>query len=220
MKIPKPLKAAWDIFTTVVVAVVVIFAVLLVGVRLFDIQVYSVISGSMEPEYPVGSLIYVKDVDPWEVEVGDVITYVLPNDMPSTHRVVRIDEANQHFYTKGDANNVEDTAPVHFKNLIGKPVFTIPLLGYIAYYIQHPPGMYIAIAVGALILLLAFLPDLFKKSDKNNPSEDASTASENPAPSDDNADTAINTINEESSNEDAKNDATASADDSVETDRE
>ena len=33
------------------------------------------------------------------LEVHDVITYVLPNNMPSTHRVVRIDAENQHFYT-------------------------------------------------------------------------------------------------------------------------
>lgn len=166
MQIPNAVKKTWNIVSTVLVAVVVIFAVLLVGVRLFDIQVYSVISGSMEPEYPVGSLIYVKEVDPSEVEVGDVITYVLPNDMPSTHRVIGIDAANQHFFTKGDANDIADGQPVHFKNLIGTPVFKIPLLGYVAYYIQHPPGMYIAIAVGAILLILVFLPDLFKKDKK------------------------------------------------------
>lgn len=166
MQIPDPVKKIWNIASTVLVAIVVIFAVLLVGVRLFDIQVYSVISGSMEPEYPVGSLIYVKEVDPSEIEVGDVITYVLPNDMPSTHRVIGVDAANQHFFTKGDANDISDGAPVHFKNLIGTPVFKIPLLGYVAYYIQHPPGMYIAIAVGAILLILVFLPDLFKKDGK------------------------------------------------------
>ena len=163
----KVLKKVWDIVSTLLVIAVVVFAVLLVGVRLFDVQVFSVISGSMEPEYPVGSLIYVKDVDPSEIKVGDVITYVLPNDMPSTHRVIDIDAENQHFYTKGDANEAADGAPVHFKNLIGTPVFTIPYLGYIAYYIQHPPGMYIAIAAGAILLILAFLPDLFKSDKKN-----------------------------------------------------
>ena len=144
------------------------FAALLVGARLFGIQVFSVISGSMEPEYPVGSLIYVKDVDPSTIKVKDVITYILPNDMPSTHRVIAIDEENQLFYTKGDANDVEDGAPVHFENLIGTPNFSIPLLGYIAYYIQHPPGMYIAIAAGAILLLLVFLPDLFENDEKKN----------------------------------------------------
>lgn len=162
MQIHPAAKKVMNIASSVLVGIVVIFAVLLVGVRLFGIQVYSVISGSMEPEYPVGSLIYVKEVDPWEIKEGDVITYVLPNDMPSTHRVVRVDEENQHFYTKGDANEVADAAPVHFKNLIGTPVFTIPLLGYVAYYIQHPPGMYIALAIGLILVILAFLPDIMK----------------------------------------------------------
>lgn len=168
MQVPNVAKKVWNIFTTVIVVLVVIFAVLLIGVRLFGVQVYSVISGSMEPEYPVGSLIYVKEVDPSEIEVNDVITYVLPSETPSTHRVVRIDEENQLFYTKGDANETEDGAPVHFKNLIGTPVFKIPYLGYVAYYIQHPPGMYIAIAAGAVLLILVFLPDLFKKDKKKD----------------------------------------------------
>lgn len=175
---PSKLKKAWNIASTVLVVIVVLFAILLVGVRVFGVQVYSVISGSMEPEYPVGSLIYVKKVDPAEIEVDDVITYVLPNNMPSTHRVVRIDAENQLFYTKGDANNTEDGAPVHFKNLIGTPVFKTPFLGYVAYYIQHPPGMYIAIAAGAVLLILVFLPDLFakdEKKDKKSPAEGDTT---------------------------------------------
>ena len=171
-----PIKKIWDVTSSVLVGVVVIFAVLLIGVRLFGIQVYSVISGSMEPEYPVGALIYVKEVKPSEVEVGDVITFVLSNETPATHRVIAIDKEAQLFYTQGDANYQidEETGekvymedpPVHFNNLIGKPVFKIPVLGYIAYYIQHPPGMYIAIAAGAILLILVFLPDLFKSEKK------------------------------------------------------
>lgn len=171
-----PIKKIWDVTSSVLVGVVVIFAVLLIGVRLFGIQVYSVISGSMEPEYPVGSLIYVKEVKPSEVQVGDVITFVLSNKTPATHRVIGIDKDNQLFNTQGDANyQINDETgekvymedpPVHFNYLIGKPVFKIPVLGYIAYYIQHPPGMYIAIAAGAILLILVFLPDLFKKEKK------------------------------------------------------
>lgn len=171
-----PIKKIWDVTSSVLVGVVVVFAVLLIGVRLFGIQVYSVISGSMEPEYPVGALIYVKEVKPSEVEVGDVITFVLSNETPATHRVIAIDKDAQLFYTQGDANyqiNEEtgekvymEDPPVHFNNLIGKPVFKIPVLGYIAYYIQHPPGMYIAIAAGAILLILVFLPDLFKSEKK------------------------------------------------------
>lgn len=122
----------------------------------------------MEPAYPVGSLIYVKQADPDEIGIGDVITYVLPNNTPATHRVVRIDAENQRFYTKGDANETEDGAPVLFRNLIGTPIFRIPYLGYIAYCIQHPPGMYIAVAAGLAILLSAFLPDIRARSRKKS----------------------------------------------------
>ena len=193
MQLPPKVKKAWDVISTVLVAIVVIFAVLLVGVRLFDIQVFSVISGSMEPDYPVGSLIYVKECDPSEVEVGEVITFVLSNKTPATHRVIGIDLEKQCFYTQGDANydkeHYEATGekiftedpPVYFKNLIGKPVFTIPVLGYVAYYIQHPPGMYIAIAVGAIMLIMVFLPDLLKKDEKKAKELPAETEGENSA---------------------------------------
>ena len=50
---------------------------------------------------------------------------------------------------------------MHFNNLIGKPVFTIPKLGYFANYVQNPPGKYVALAAAAILLLLAFVPSLF-----------------------------------------------------------
>ena len=162
----KTVKRIWNWFTTVLVAVVVILALLLVGARLIGLQVFTVLSGSMEPAYHVGSLIYVKDVDPFELESGDVITFMLDEDTVATHRIVEVvpDETDStvvRFKTKGDANDAEDGSLVHYKNVIGSPVFTIPQLGYVANYIQNPPGTYIAISAGAILLLLVFLPDLF-----------------------------------------------------------
>ena len=163
MQVPGAMKKIWNVVTWSLVTVAVIFAVLLVGVRLFGIQVFSVVSGSMEPNIPVGSLIYVQKVDPAEVQPGDVITYVLSNNMPSTHRVVRVDAENQHFYTKGDANETEDGTPVHYNNVIGIPQFAIPGLGYVSDFIQHPPGSYITIAAVAILLILTFAPDFMQK---------------------------------------------------------
>jgi len=45
-------------------------------------------------------------------------------------------------------------------NIVGKVQFSIPLLGYVAAFIQEPPGLYVAISVGAILILLVFLPDL------------------------------------------------------------
>lgn len=158
MTIPKKVKKVWDIISTIVVILVVVIAMLLVGVRIFGLSPFTVLSGSMEPTYLTGSLIYVKEVDPSEVQVRDPITFVLNVDLVvATHRVVEIDEENQYFYTKGDANDAVDGSRVHFNNLIGVPVFTIPGLGYVANYIQNPPGMYIAIALVAILLIFVVL---------------------------------------------------------------
>ena len=163
----KRVQKVWNAVTTVLVILVVILALLLVGVRLVGLRPMCVLSGSMEPTYHTGSLIYVKPCAPEDVQVGDPITFVLNEDLDVvTHRVVSIDAENQHFYTKGDANDAPDGAPVYFKNLIGRPVFTIPYLGFVANYIQHPPGMDVAISAGAVLLLLTFLPDIFAPDSK------------------------------------------------------
>ena len=165
------IKKIWNGITTALVAVVVVLAVLLVGARVIGLQVFTVLSGSMEPTYHVGSLIYVKEVDPFELEAEDVITFLVDEDTVATHRIVEVvpdeeDTSVIRFCTQGDANDAVDGSLVHYKNVIGSPVFTIPKLGYVANYIQNPPGTYVAISAGAVLLMLVFLPDLFADDGK------------------------------------------------------
>lgn len=174
----KIIKKVWNAITTVLVILIVILAVLLVGVRLAGFQVFTVLSGSMEPTYHVGSLIYVKDVDYRQLEAGDVITFMLDENTVATHRIIQVvpdeDEPEVLRYaTQGDANDAPDGTLVHYKNVIGTPVFTIPQLGYVANYIQNPPGTYIAISGAAILLLLMFLPDLFSEDEPKKTAESA-----------------------------------------------
>ena len=160
------MKKAIDIIFSVIMVLVLIFAILLVGVRLFGLKPYTVISGSMEPEYPVGSLIYVKKAKPAELKVNDPITYVMDSGTVVTHRIIEIlpdedDPTVIRYRTKGDANEDADGTPVHMNNVLGKPVFKIPLIGYVAYFVQNPPGSIIAVSALVLIILLAFLPNIF-----------------------------------------------------------
>ena len=60
---------------------------------------------------------------------------------------------------------------MHFNNLVGVPVFSVPLLGYVSAYIQSPPGMYVAIAFGVALLAIVFLPDLMAKKPKEEQTE-------------------------------------------------
>ena len=157
----------WNIFTTVVVVLVVLCAVFLMGSRVLGFKVFNVLSGSMEPVYPVGSVICVKPVDALSLAVGDDITFLLNERVVATHRIVEVlpdeaDGASVFFRTQGIANNAPDANPVHSKNVLGTPVCCIPWLGWAVNFVQTPPGSYIAAAAAVLMLALAFLPDLFK----------------------------------------------------------
>ena len=167
----KMIKKIWNVISGMLVAIVVVLAIALVGVRLVGLNPFVVLSGSMEPEYHVGSLIYVKDVDYKTLQAGDDITYLIDEDTVVTHRIIEVlvDEEDPtviRYFTQGIANDVPDAVSVHYKNIIGKPVFTIPYLGYVSNYIQNPPGMYVAMAAAAILILLVFLPDLFEDDKK------------------------------------------------------
>lgn len=162
------IKKIWNWISGALVGVVVLLAVALVGVRLIGLQPFVVLSGSMWPTYEVGSLIYVKSVDCKELEVGDPITFMVNQDTIVTHRIAGIvpddtDPDTLWFRTKGDANDTEDAALVHYRNVIGRAVFSIPYLGYLSHYIQNPPGLYVALGCGAVLLIAAFWPTTKKK---------------------------------------------------------
>lgn len=170
-------KKVWNLITSVLVALVVLLAIALVGVRLIGLRTYVVLSGSMEPLYPTGSLIYVKEVDTSQLKAGDVITFMIDEDTIATHRIIEVlpdeqDSSVVRFRTQGDANDSPDGSPVHYKNVIGSPIFCVPYLGYVANFIQNPPGKYLSIGFGTILIVLVFLPDLLgddgenKKKDK------------------------------------------------------
>ena len=165
------LKKLWSVLSTLIVIAVVALAILLAGVRIVGLTPYVVLSGSMEPTYHTGSLIYDKKVDPFTLKEGDVITFMVSEDTLATHRIVGVvpdeDEPGTiRFRTKGDANDAEDGTLVHYKNVVGTPVFTIPYLGYFSNWITHAPGKYIAITAAVVFLILLFLPDMLKKADE------------------------------------------------------
>ena len=165
------MKKICSILSTLLLTALLLLALCIAGLMALGYKELTVLSGSMEPTYHTGSLIYVKKIDTADIHPGTVITFMLDEDTVATHRVVQVvpdeeDPSVIRFRTKGDANNAEDGSLVHYKNVIGTPVFTIPGLGYVANYIQHPPGTYVAISAAAVLLLLVFLPDIFAPEKK------------------------------------------------------
>lgn len=97
------------------------------------INVDVVLSGSMEPVLPTGSII-LTDTAKKEPEPGNIITYQL-GDSLVTHRVVR--RENISYITKGDANEKEDAVPVETSQIVGTVICTLPFLGYLAAFLKQ-----------------------------------------------------------------------------------
>lgn len=153
-----------NILSNVFTLVIVLIAGLLVGTRLIGYTPYAIISGSMEPDYKVGSLVYVSKVDPYDISINSVITYVLNEEgVVSTHRVVGIDKENQQFITKGDANKNIDSLPVHFNNVLGEVKFSIPYLGFVSVFINSRNGLIIIIALLGVLLVSSVVSKVMKK---------------------------------------------------------
>lgn len=158
-----------NVLITAIICVFVFVAGALLAPRLFGYQVYGVLSGSMEPTFPVGSVVYVKTMKPDNIKIGDAITFRIDNldTVVATHRVVDINYDMGIFTTKGDANQVVDSEPVSFKNFVGRADVKIPFLGYIAMYIQTKEGIIASIGIFLFVVFLSLLDDLLKKEKKS-----------------------------------------------------
>lgn len=117
-----------NVLSGIILAVLVLIAAALLVPNLLGYKSLAVLSGSMEPEIPVGSIVYAKGVDAGELAVGDVITYRLNGDTLVTHRIEEIDPESQEIITKGDANENSDGAPVSFSSIVGRVAFHLPFL--------------------------------------------------------------------------------------------
>ena len=126
----------------------VIFTLLPVTVpRLLGFEVYNVISGSMAPAIPKGSMVLVRPTEWGSVNPGDVIAFER-NGTVVTHRVAAVHQEEGSFITKGDANEQEDFNPVSFEELIGRVERHVPVLGEVEMQLSTLQGkLYLLVLV-------------------------------------------------------------------------
>jgi len=126
--------------------------------KLFGVQLRAVLTGSMVPAYPVGSLLAVKSRPFEDIKVGDDITFMRDRHQPViTHRVISKNPGDRSFVTQGVANNTPD-APVGYQNVLGKVLFGVPVLGYPFLWMDSTANKIIAftiiVAIWIIVLLL------------------------------------------------------------------
>lgn len=170
--------------TLIIVAVIIGFAVALRGISGTNLPIAAVQSGSMEPNIPTGSLLFIQKVNPEDIVAGpapegDVLIFMIypPSSqkiydyfffssydpLPWSHRAINKAEINGTYYflTKGDANAFPDQNPnlpttwVSEDRVIGRVVYSVPYLGYPFLWFKN---IYIVFAAIIILLILILIP--------------------------------------------------------------
>jgi signal peptidase len=165
--------------STVGLVLVLTLALLMLLPSLLGYHRYVIVSGSMEPTIPTGSVVYDKDIPVADLVVGDVITFVPPPEFaitsPVTHRIFEIAEApdaqkdeaaaGRTFRTKGDAN--EDPDP--WKMVLQHPTQDrveqhLPYVGYVYLWLSKRWVQLLVIGLPALLIAIIICRALWSEA--------------------------------------------------------
>jgi signal peptidase I len=147
-------------------ALVALIAVLVIALPMVTKSTpYTVLTGSMTPTYPAGTLVIVKPTDVQQIRIGDVVTYQISSNQPAvvTHRVIQIVEPTTasgtvSFITKGDANSLPDASPVKPVQVRGVVWYAVPYLGWVNNVINGDArSVIVPIVAGGLFLYAGYM---------------------------------------------------------------
>lgn len=139
---------------TILALVAFALTVLIVLPRTTDAVSLTVLTGSMSPSIPAGSIVLVRPVEPTTLRVGDIATYQATPGKAEyiTHRIVKIntDTKPATFTFKGDANRGADLSRVPATAIRGKVWFHVPYLGTVRNEITGR-SIVLPVVIGALL---------------------------------------------------------------------
>jgi signal peptidase len=144
----------------VILGLAAIISIAVLVPRIAGATPYVILTGSMRPTLPPGTLVVVKPVDVTALRVGDVVTYQLESGEPAvvTHRVTGIAtnlRGETRFITQGDANNAADPDPILPVQIKGKLWYSAPYLGHVNQALTGNQRQVATYGVAGLLLLYA-----------------------------------------------------------------
>ena len=151
------IPALCNVIGTLLIIAVIVTSIPLAVPSLLGFEAYNVVSGSMEPTIPEGSVIYVEHTEPSAIVEGDIIAFYKDGTVV-THRVTDNRVVTGVFITKGDANEKEDISPVQYSELIGRVKYHFPYLGnYLMIYSNPITKIYLMVLAfcGVMFNILA-----------------------------------------------------------------
>ena len=142
-------------------------------ISIFNYRMFSVLTGSMEPDYQVGDILISKETNEKELKVGDDITYIGNansfKDKTVTHRIIKIErdtDGSLAFFTKGTNNSVVDPV-VKKEQIMGKVVYRTVILSALFKIVATKMGMFLLIIVPIMLIVITeIIQTLLEKETK------------------------------------------------------
>jgi signal peptidase len=137
--------------------------------RFLDLHGFVVLSGSMKPALPVGSVAFVRQAEAETIEVGDVLTFYHPESRSPvlvTHRVIEVvrdERLGRAFRTQGDANDIPDEWLVPNGNVYGTVEHVVPYMGHITAAIQGRTGFLLLMGVPGAVIIIGELRNIWRE---------------------------------------------------------
>ena len=137
------------------------------NVSFFGYSTAVVVTGSMAKTININDLVVVKSFE--DYNINDIIMF-RKNANFVTHRIV--DETEEGFITKGDANNAEDEWIVKQNEIVGKSITVIPKVGFVLDFFKTPTGLISILLIGFLLIEGPLLIEDIKKKRKEEKEEE------------------------------------------------
>jgi signal peptidase len=149
-KVKNILKISYTI--VFVIFILIAFFITLTSLKVVEgYNFYVVMSGSMEPSIKAGSIVGVREKDTYEK--GDVITVMVDNNPNNTYTHRIIEEKEDSYVTKGDANNTNDADPAFKDSVLGSVFVHVPLIGYVINFAKQPAGFILMVVIPAILII-------------------------------------------------------------------
>ena len=173
------------IIENIALTLLFIISISFIGFKIFGINSFIVMSGSMEPTIHTGDLVFINTNTKYNyLKLNDIVVFKANPDtfidgtlsgksMKVIHRIVQKVENTEinrkEFITKGDNNEHNDGITVTPSTLIGKELFSIPYLGFTIQFMDKYNIKYIIIIFIILLIFVKFVLNyLFVFLNKNN----------------------------------------------------
>lgn len=141
------------------------------NIKLGGYGIYTVVTGSMNPTLKVKDMILSKNVEPENLNIGDIIVYMGEEGSISgkivTHRIVKKENRNNiwYFTTKGDVNQVEDKE-INSNQVVGKYVTKLKLLSIVSHIVNNTFGFFFVVFIPFVVFVFFEVISIKNEFDK------------------------------------------------------